>query len=127
MSEDDKPPITVKEAGARGGRRRADQIGTDGFRELGRKGGTETAKRGPDFYRRIGRMGGNARKAALGSEGYAEMGRKGGGKDRRPEPTHPLSGLGAHGPIPAAALEAAYDQERDTEPTPLETKKEETP
>jgi general stress protein YciG len=111
--EDDKPPITVKEAGARGGRRRADQIGPDGFRELGRKGGTETAKRGADFYRRIGRLGGNARKAALGSEGYAAMGRKGGGKDRRPtkETTPP-----------------DFGQERDTEPTPLELEtKEETP
>jgi general stress protein YciG len=85
MDNNDKPaPMTVKEAGARGGRRRKEQIGAEGFADLGRRGGAVTKERhGPDFYSRIGRMGGVARRDALGSEGYAEMGRRGGGSHRR--------------------------------------------
>lgn len=48
-------------------------------REAGRKGGQTTAKRyGPEFYEEIGRKGGQAVSEKYGPEFYGEIGRKGG-------------------------------------------------
>ncbi len=48
-------------------------------REAGRKGGQTTAKRyGPEFYEEIGRKGGQAVSDKYGPEFYGEIGRKGG-------------------------------------------------
>lgn len=48
-------------------------------REAGRKGGQTTAQRyGPDFYEEIGRKGGQAVSDKYGPEFYGEIGRKGG-------------------------------------------------
>jgi len=85
------PSMTVREAGRLGGQRRREQIGREGFRQLGQAGGAVTAARGPNFYREIGRKGGAARKAQLGAAGYAELGRRGGGRSRRAEPIPPTS------------------------------------
>ena len=85
------PSMTVREAGRLGGQRRREQIGREGFRQLGQAGGAVTAARGPNFYREIGRKGGAARKAQLGSTGYAELGRRGGGRSRRAQPAPPTS------------------------------------
>ena len=74
--------MTVREAGQIGGKKRAD-AGTD-YAELGKKGGSETRKRGLDYYREIGRKGGAACAATHGPAHYAAIGKKGGiaGKGR---------------------------------------------
>ena len=54
--------MTVAEAGQKGGRVRAAELGHRGYQALGRKGGEATSERyGPEHYREIGRKGGIAR------------------------------------------------------------------
>lgn len=61
---DDKTPITVAEAGRRGGMSTSERYGKPFYEEIGTKGGDTTATRyGTEFYREIGRKGGKAKAA----------------------------------------------------------------
>ena len=70
MSENTKEvrPLTVKQAGARGGSRTLERHGREFFQEIGKKGGERTA----DLYRELlsdfGKRGGRPRRPAL--DGY---------------------------------------------------------
>ncbi len=67
MSERPGQPVTVREAGRRGGER----------------GGLTTKERyGSEFYREIGRRGGETVREIHGREFYEDIGRKGGRKVR---------------------------------------------
>ncbi|HEY3280655.1 MAG TPA: hypothetical protein VGN26_00130 [Armatimonadota bacterium] len=58
MSEQ-KEPMTVKEAGRRGGSKVRDKYGSDFFKSIGQKGGKQTAaSHGHEFYQTIGKKGG---------------------------------------------------------------------
>jgi len=70
--------MTVKEAGLRGGMARKAQ--NPDYAELGRMGGSKTAKRGKDYYAAIGRIGGSTTRDR-GAD-YQAMGRAGGARVR---------------------------------------------
>lgn len=54
-------PMTVREAGRRGGERVKAKYGADYFEQLGRRGGESTKKKyGPEHFESIGRKGGVA-------------------------------------------------------------------
>ena len=58
-----KRPMTLSEAGRKGGEKVKRERGTDFYAEIGRKGGRRVAQNhGPSFYSEIGRKGGEARK-----------------------------------------------------------------
>lgn len=56
----EKPvPMTVNEAGRKGGETTAKRHGPQFYHKIGHEGGEATARRhGPNFYREIGRKGG---------------------------------------------------------------------
>jgi general stress protein YciG len=59
-SKDSKQPMTVKEAGRKGGLKTAATHGREFYEEIGRKGGKKLfGKYGPEFYSEIGRKGGS--------------------------------------------------------------------
>lgn len=68
MSADDeappvKRPMTLAEAGRRGGEKVKKERGIGFYAEIGRKGGRRVAEsHGPEFYAEIGRKGGEARR-----------------------------------------------------------------
>lgn len=58
-----KRPMTLSEAGKRGGEKVKRERGRDYYAEIGRKGGASVKeRRGPAFYAEIGRKGGEARR-----------------------------------------------------------------
>lgn len=65
-----KRPMTLAEAGRKGGEKVKKERGLDFYAEIGRKGGRRVAKEhGPSFYAEIGRKGGEARRAPSEGEG----------------------------------------------------------
>jgi uncharacterized protein len=69
MTQDDSTaaPITVQEAGRRGGVKARDRM----------------LAKDPDYYRKIGKKGGGVTKAMYGHEFYQNIGKKGGAKGGR--------------------------------------------
>lgn len=60
-----KRPMTLAEAGRRGGEKVKKERGIGFYSEIGRKGGRRVAEsHGPEFYAEIGRKGGEARRQA---------------------------------------------------------------
>ena len=57
--------ITVAEAGRRGGRTTLERLGTDFFREIGRKGGLRTKELYGSLFKEYGRRGGRPRRPSL--------------------------------------------------------------
>ena len=58
-----KRPMTLSEAGRKGGEKVKRERGPDFYAEIGRKGGRRVAQdHGPSFYSEIGRKGGEARR-----------------------------------------------------------------
>ncbi|KAJ7961210.1 Late embryogenesis-abundant protein [Quillaja saponaria] len=73
----------LAEGRSRGGQTRREQLGREGYQEMGRKGrsrGGQTRKEqlGSEGYPERGSQGGQTRKEQIGTQGYQEMGRKGG-------------------------------------------------
>ena len=61
-----KRPMTLAEAGRKGGEKVKKERGPDFYAEIGRKGGRRVAQdHGPSFYAEIGRKGGEARRKDL--------------------------------------------------------------
>ncbi|KAK4539902.1 hypothetical protein RGQ29_031869 [Quercus rubra] len=61
------------------GQTRKEQLGHEGYQELGSRGGqTRREQLGREGYQEIRSKGGQTRKEQIGHEGYQEMGRKGG-------------------------------------------------
>jgi len=69
VSDDgEKPPLrrpmTLSEAGRKGGEKVKRERGADFYAEIGRKGGRRVAQEhGPAFYSEIGRKGGGSRRS----------------------------------------------------------------
>lgn len=62
MAVEQKRKMTHEEAGRKGGKKVAQERGSEFYKAIGRKGGEKVAKkRGSEFYRQIGRKGGKNR------------------------------------------------------------------
>ena len=62
-----KRPMTLSEAGRKGGEKVKRERGPDFYAEIGRKGGRRVSQdHGPSFYSEIGRKGGEARRQGEG-------------------------------------------------------------
>lgn len=59
-NEEKKKPITVQEAGRRGGKATSKKYGSEFYEAIGSLGGRTTkARHGPEFYEKIGKKGGH--------------------------------------------------------------------
>ena len=66
-ADEPKRPMTLAEAGRKGGEKVKKERGLGFYAEIGRKGGRRVAQsHGPEFYAEIGRKGGEARRHAPG-------------------------------------------------------------
>lgn len=63
MSEE--TPITVREAGAKGGGRTRDLYGSGHFRDIGKMGGQQTVQRHRALLKEFGKRGGRPRRPSL--------------------------------------------------------------
>ena len=70
--------ISVREAGARGGRATRENKGVDFFKRIGAKGGKRTAELYHDLLTEFGRRGGRPRRPILDSTGEELPEKKGG-------------------------------------------------
>ena len=71
--ETPKRPMTLAEAGRKGGEKVKRERGVGFYAEIGRKGGRRVAEsHGPAFYAEIGRKGGEARRHPPEPESDAE-------------------------------------------------------
>ncbi|TVU18929.1 hypothetical protein EJB05_35049, partial [Eragrostis curvula] len=69
----------LAEGRSKGGQTRSEQLGHEGYSEMGKKGGeTRKEQLGEEGYKDMGSKGGQARSEQLGEEGCKEMGKKGG-------------------------------------------------
>jgi len=57
--------VSVREAGARGGRTTLERRGTGYFKRIGRKGGLRTKQLYSEMFREFGRRGGRPRRPSL--------------------------------------------------------------
>lgn len=78
MSQRKEQPISVREAGARGGRSTLEHRGAGFFQEIGRKGGRRTAELYRDLLKEFGRRGGRPRRPNLLDTGEEHPDREGG-------------------------------------------------
>jgi hypothetical protein len=62
MKSEQRRKMSRQEAGRKGGKKVAQERGTEFYRAIGKKGGEKVAEeRGSEFYREIGRKGGESR------------------------------------------------------------------
>lgn len=61
--------ISVREAGARGGRATLENRGTDFFKRIGARGGRQTARLYHDLLKEFGKRGGRPKRPPLESAG----------------------------------------------------------
>lgn len=82
MADEQQDP-TMREIGRKGGKKRAEALGSDGMAELGRKGGNTTRDRyGREHYVAAGRRAGDAMKKKYGPDYYRIIGKKGAARVR---------------------------------------------
>jgi len=67
MNEDrnENEELTVKQAGAKGGRSTLERHGREFFRKIGKKGGKQTARLYQDLLSEFGKKGGRPRRPTL--------------------------------------------------------------
>lgn len=66
------PRITVREAGARGGRATLESQGIGFFKKIGKKGGQRTAELYADLLKEFAKRGGRPKRPALNKPGGGE-------------------------------------------------------
>ena len=73
----EQPPMTMQEAGRKGGQRVSEKYGHTFFTDIGKKGGRAlAAKRDSTYFAEIGRKGGETTLRRHGTAYYAQIGAK---------------------------------------------------